>query len=478
MRFHQSALLCAAFLSVAASSPVRAEGSVHQTARAEFRGEVVVRVSPRSVADVRALEALSDDRWTCGPTNSDGTMDYRISRDRLSALDSTQIPYRIVVEDVQALIDLAEAEQYGPFENRAFFDAYPTYAQASAYVDSLVASYPQFATRISLGNSIQNRSIFALRLTSPVPPRGSSTRKPVVLINSIQHAREWISLTSTLFVATELLSGYATDPIDRRILDEYEVVVVPIVNPDGYNITWTSNRLWRKNARVISGSIRGVDLNRNWATGWGLSSGSSGSTTSDTYRGPSPFSEPESAALSGYINSIPKLVAHIDYHSFSQLILRPWGYQFANPPGRPWLDRIGNAMRSSILSATGASYTYGGSDILYLASGVAPDWTFSTTGAFAVTVELRDTGTNGFILPTSAIVPTGNDAYAAFTAMVTNLCLSDLNRDNVVDNGDFVLFADAYATFVSAAGDVTGDGLTDNDDFVLFSDAYNQFTCP
>jgi murein tripeptide amidase MpaA len=442
---------------------------------ARFDGEVVVRVQPRGDADLRLMDQLSDDPWTCG-TSSSGAMDYRVSREKLATLTALGVPFRVLVEDVQALIDADLARRSEPFENRAYFDDYADYAGVSNYVNTLVATHPGFVTRISLGDSVEGREIFAMRVTSPVPPIGG-VRKPVVVLNSLQHAREWITVTSNLYATTELLSTYSTDAASKAILDEYELVIIPITNPDGYNHTWTSNRLWRKNRRVTGTSTRGIDLNRNWSVGWGLSSGSSGNLNSEIYRGPSPLSEPETQALSSYMLSVPKVVAHIDIHSYSQLILRVWGHKYEDPSGLASITRIGTAMRDSIAAATGATYTFGGAEILYLASGTAPDWVFGTLGAFAITAELRDTGTNGFVLPPSFIVPTGNDALAMVKTMIQKLCRADFTKDNVVDDSDFVAFAAAYEKLTTNVGDLTGDGVTDDADFVLFAGAYAQLLC-
>ncbi len=443
-----------------------------------YEGEKVVRVMPRSVNDLRLMDLISDDRWTCGAGGPGGEADYRVSAADLVTLDRAGVPYRVIIDDVQKLIEAERAEIEDPFGDRAFFDAYQNYASVSSYVDTLVGAYPGFVTRFSSGTSIQGRDIFGMRVTSPVPPIGGSPRKPVIYLNSVQHAREWISVMANMYVATQLLSTYSTDATAKSLLDTYEFVFIPISNPDGYNITWTSQRLWRKNARVINGVTRGVDMNRNWSVGYGLDSGSSSSPSNETYRGTGAFSEPETAAMRNYLLSIPKVAAGVDLHSYSQLVLRPWMYQNALPPGMASFNRIGPAMVAAIAAKTGATYTYGGPDILYLASGVASDWYFGALGAVGMGMELRDTGQNGFILPASQIVPTGQDAYAAITTMVTGLCRADLNRDNIVDDTDFVQFASAYDTFLTNTADFTGDGATDDFDFVVFADAYDRLTCP
>lgn len=459
-------------------------GMVSATHAADF-GEVrydaqtVIRTHPRSIEDVRLLDAISGDRWSCGGSNPDGAVDYRVHVDDLQHLRGAGVEFEILIPDLEALVESERAEQNDPFRPRGFFDSFPDYATTSSYVNSLVSAYPQFVSRVSIGYSLENREIFGFRVTSPVAPLNGSPRKPVVMLNSLQHAREWITQTTDLYIATRLLELYSTDTTISGILDKYEVVFVPISNPDGYQITWTSDRYWRKNARVVSPPpmVVGVDLNRNWSVGWGLNNGSSGSYTSETYRGKSRFSEPESKALSDYMLAIPKLVAHIDIHSYASLLLRPWAYQYPTPPAIFAFNRIGPVVIAAIKSRTGYTYKYGGPEALYLASGVAPDWSYGTTDSISFTLEMRDSG-YGFSPPASTIVPAGEDGLAAVIALVTSLCPADLNHDNVVDDSDFQLFVVAYDILLSNAGDFTGDGLTDDADFSQFVAAYDKLTCP
>lgn len=425
------------------------------------------------------MESISGDRWTCGPGGPAGEADYRIGTGQVRELQNRGIPFRIFIDDVQALIDRERADMNDPFRPRGLWDSFPTYAATSAYVDSLVATYPEMVTRISLGTSLQGREIFGFRMTSPVPPIGNAARKPVVVIQSLQHAREWIGLTSALYTATQLLANYQTDPAVRQALDTYEMVFIPIVNPDGYEITWTSDRYWRKNAHTITPPPRivGVDLNRNWSVGWGLNSGSSNSYSSETYRGTAAFSEPETKAVRNYLQSIPKLAAFIDVHTYAGLILRPWAYQWQTPPGYPGLTRVGQAMSAKVKAGTNVTYAVGGPEILYLASGVAPDWAYGTTGAVSFTIEMHN-DYGGFSPGPETIAPSGYECQLAITGLLQNLCRADFNLDNVVDDADFTSFVGAYNALLSNAGDLTGDGMTDDSDFSLFVNAYDRRTCP
>jgi len=191
--------------------------------------------------------------------------------------------------------------------------------------------------------------------------------------------------------------------------------VVPVVNPDGYLYTWqsTSNRLWRKNRRQNAGGTYGVDLNRNWDDHWG-GEGSSGTPSSDTYRGTAPFSEPETKAVSAYVLANVPFAGYIDFHSYSQLVLRPYGWTTALPPDSAVQKLVGDQISAQIRANSGKVYTSEPAHQLYFTAGTADDWGYTKARIkLTYTIELRDTGTYGFQLPANQIVPTGQEIWAA-----------------------------------------------------------------
>jgi len=238
----------------------------------------------------------------------------------------------------------------------------------------------------------------------------------------MQHSREWISPMTVMYVVTELVTKYGSDGNVTKYLDELEFIVIPVINPDGYAFSWSTTRLWRKNRRNNGGSF-GVDLNRNWDSDWG-GSGSSGVPSSDTYRGPTVFSEPESKAVRDYVETQTRIKAAIDFHAYSQLVLRPYGYTYKIAPDEAQLKILGDAMRDAIFSVHGIRYSSIMGSELYLAAGAADDWGYmkgedppSKDGYFSYTIELRDTGRYGFILPPAQIIPTGEENFEAVKAL-------------------------------------------------------------
>jgi len=164
-----------------------------------------------------------------------------------------------------------------------------------------------------------------------------------------------------------------------------------------------------------TGGSFGVDLNRNWDDHWG-GSGSSGVPTSETYRGTGPFSEPESKLISQFIDSHNlngNILAAIDFHSYSQLVLRPYGWTTANCPDNTALKIIGDGISYEIAVTSGYKYVSQRSIDLYITTGTASDWYYGVGIWGAYTIELRDTGQFGFVLPPAQIVPTGKEIWAS-----------------------------------------------------------------
>lgn len=297
-----------------------------------------------------------------------------------------------------------------------------TYQTAYLRLDPIIALYeqwraanPNIVTRQQIGTTINNRPIWSYRIYT-----GAGTPKNSVLIHGGIHAREWISPAVVLYLTDMMIQRARLSAIHNAALSRTALYVVPVLNPDGYEYSWTNNRYWRKNRRPNGGTSYGVDLNRNFSTAWG-GPGSSGSSTSDTYRGPSAFSEPETRALRDHVAANPPLIGYIDYHSYSQLVMWPWSYSTAITPDDARLAFYGTRLENA-LDAVGLSYGTGpGGATLYVASGVTDDYFYATYNTNAYCIELRDTGTYGFVLPADQIWPTQQENWAGFERFFLDL---------------------------------------------------------
>jgi hypothetical protein len=213
------------------------------------------------------------------------------------------------------------------------------------------------------------------------------------------------------------------------------VYVIPVVNPDGYEHSWASsaNRLWRKNRQPNSDGTVGTDINRNWGYGWG-GVGASAVPGDDTYRGTAAFSSPEAAAMRDFYLARPQIVASIDIHSYSQLLLWPWGYSGDLCPDDPVHRAVGTAMRDAILASDGRDYEPGPIySTIYPASGGSVDWSYGSQGVISYTIEVRDTGTYGFVMPPAEILPNARENCDGALAMIE----ATLNPAIVLPNGEF-----------------------------------------
>ena len=195
-------------------------------------------------------------------------------------------------------------------------------------------------------------------------------------------------------------------------LQQGEVWVAPMVNPDGHEYTQIpANRLWRKNRRRNPDGSVGVDPNRNYGYMWGtLKIDTSSHVPADeTYVGPRAFSEPE-------VRAVRDLVARelfggvLTYHSYSQLILYPWGYTtdpIKDPADLSQMRDLAEEMERLIRKVHGKTYVAKQSSKLYLTAGDTTDWAYGEYDAVSLTVELRPTTweEGGFILPAAQIEP-------------------------------------------------------------------------
>ena len=379
-------------------------------------GHQVVRVTVQSTNQLDTIVGLTGDVWS--ESAGIGTFDVRIGPGDQAVLDKLGVPYEVLIPDVQAALDDFEMlnEQARMNRDDTWYVAYHTYAEMVARLNTLAAAHPDIAQVSVVGQSIQGQDITMIRITGP----GWTQDRPAVLYDGCQHAREWISPMTVMYFAERLLENYDTDPEIRGLVDGVEFLIVPVVNPDGYDYTWSTYRLWRKNRRDNPGSCEGVDLNRNYPISWG-GSGSSGDMCSDVYHGTSPFSEPETAAMNALADAHPNLAAHVDVHSYSQLVLWPYGGQAAEPPepDRTTFRTLGQDIANLIYAVHGKSYTPMASYQLYIAGGDMTDWAYDEQGLISFTIELRDTGSYGFLLPPDQIIPTGEEIFPALKHLAT-----------------------------------------------------------
>jgi carboxypeptidase T len=222
-----------------------------------------------------------------------------------------------------------------------------------------------------------------------------------VLFTCNQLAREHLTTEMCIHIVQRLTACYATDPAIKKLVDGHEIYLIPSVNPDGseYDISGGRYHSWRKN---LQGN--GTDPNRNWSYKWGCCGDSSGSTTSETYRGTAAFSAPETKAVSDWVNSrkiggVQQIKTHIDVHTYSELVLWPFGYTYnATAPGLTAAEAQKFKTLGQQMAATNG-YTAEQSSGLYITDGDINDWMWGIHKILSYCFEMYPAGGSPGLLP-------------------------------------------------------------------------------
>lgn len=339
-------------------------------------------------------------------------------KELMKQLASLRMPYRTLIDDIGKKI---KEDEVTP-EQRArlgFFEAYQSFEEIHHYFQDLVHRFPDCLSLIPVGMSSEGRPLQVLKISS-----SPYERKPAVWIQGGAHAREYVSPSTVIYLATQLAClCYKENEEVYELLNSFDWYILPILNPDGYEYAQHSDRLWRKTRSHHPNpqNCVGVDINRNWDINWSDASGSSLRPCSNYYAGPEAFSEPEARAVAEFMldNLKGRLLLFIDFHSYSQRWSTPYGYTTKLPKNYREQKRLAEVAIRALELVNGTKYTTGTTDkITYTIAGGARDWVFDVVCAkYAYVVELRDKGQYGFILPRRFILPTGQETWEGVKAM-------------------------------------------------------------
>ncbi|MFC3575920.1 M14 family metallopeptidase [Streptomyces yaanensis] len=277
---------------------------------------------------------------------------------------------------------------------------YHNYAEMNAEIDQRLAAYPSIMSKQVIGKSYQGRDIVAIKVSDNV---ATDESEPEVLFTFHQHAREHLTVEMALYLLRELGAGYGSDSRITNIVNSREIWIVPDLNPDGgeYDIATGSYRSWRKNRQPNSGSSYvGTDLNRNWNYKWGCCGGSSGSTSSETYRGAAAESAPEVKVVSDFVRSRvvggkQQIKAGIDFHTYSELVLWPFGYTYSDTATGMTADDAAAFKAVGQKMAASNGYTPEQSSDLYITDGSIDDYLWGVHKIFDYTFEMYPTSSSG-----------------------------------------------------------------------------------
>ncbi|MFE1287464.1 M14 family metallopeptidase [Streptomyces sp. NPDC058751] len=277
---------------------------------------------------------------------------------------------------------------------------YHNYAEMNTEINQRLTAYPSIMSKRVIGKSYQGRDIVAIKVSDNV---ATDESEPEVLLTFHQHAREHLTVEMALYLLREFGAGYGSDSRITSMVNNREVWIVPDLNPDGgeYDIASGSYRSWRKNRQPNSGSSYvGTDLNRNWNYKWGCCGGSSGSTSSETYRGTSAESAPEVKVVSDFVRGRvvggkQQITAGIDFHTYSELVLWPYGYTTADTATGLTADDAAAFKAVGQKMAASNGYTAEQASDLYITDGSIDDYLWGAHKIFDYTFEMYPSSSSG-----------------------------------------------------------------------------------
>ncbi|XP_064640774.1 carboxypeptidase B-like [Lineus longissimus] len=426
----------------------------------QYNGDKVFRVFLESEDAFQYVEKIIGegpwelDEWArhvYSATNA--TIDIRVPKPILRRfrrkLRGDGIRYKIVIHNLQSLIDdemdlekprhrrdatgktVNAEDQDGP---RYLWDnivgRYVTFDEIMNWIQNIADTSP-LASIIDIGKSFEGRPLKVLKLNGTRSSDPSEKPRPGIWLDGGIHAREWISPATMNYIIFNMVQGYGKIREITDLLDYFDWYFMPVSNPDGYEYSMTTERLWRK-SRSISGHsfCRGVDLNRNFGHHWMDCKPmfylcASSDPCRGTFAGDAPFSEKESIAMSQFLKAQQendKFVFYFSLHSFSQIWLLPWGYTKSKRPADiNDLTEVAQVGVDALNRTHGTSYTMGSpASILYAAGGNSLDWAKGVAKIkYSYILELRDTGEYGFLLPESHIMETAEETFNGIKAAVS-----------------------------------------------------------
>jgi hypothetical protein len=404
--------------------------------------------------------------------------DYEINK-----LKNRGIPVEIQIDDVSAFYEQRAAAEKNLEIDRDAGDwtvpenweygsmgGFYTLEEAYAELDDMAAAYPDLiSARQSISDDTlthDGRKLFWVKISDNP---NVDEDEPEVLYTAVHHAREPMSIQQMIFYMWYLLENYDTDEDIQRIVNNTELYFIPFINPDGYAYNEQTNPngggMWRKNRRDNGDGSFGVDPNRNYGYMWGIDNdGSSPYPDDQTYRGPSAFSEPEIKNVRDFCIAHDFQIA-LNYHSYSALLLTPWGYTTDLPPDNDLF------MAYAAMMTLENNYIYGpASSTIYTVNGDSDDWMYGEQevkdAIWAATPEVGNSS-DGFWPPVSRIIRLCQDQ------MWQNMLAAMLvgNYGEVTDISPMITDeTDNYAVF-----DITRLGMYDTETFTVSIESLDDY---
>lgn len=430
---------------------------------AQYENQVVVRAT-KTPELLKQLRQGRHKVWALSRT--EGTVDFQISADDLDTLVSTftvQNPTVVVKDLAQAVFetypegfkkddflnfkaksteeiansasDEVSAKEKLRIMGEVFFKLYRPLESIDAWLDLLLQSYPDIVKIDTIGETYEGRPYNVVHVSVPDDDVSHGDKKTIVITGGV-HAREWISVSSVLYTVYAMLDLYESNPDDLKELAKLDFLFIPVLNPDGYEYSWTTDRLWRKNRQAVEGgdnvSCLGIDIDHSYDFHW---TESSDSACGEEYAGSSPFEAYELRIWDTYLNHTNeghKIWGYVDLHSYSQEVLYPYAFSCDQlPRDEENLIELAYGISKTIRLTSGKYYAVlpacidRDSDLIPdLGAGTALDYMYHHKLYWAYQIKLRDSGSHGFLLPEKYIQPVGEEISAGLKYFI-KFILSD-----------------------------------------------------
>ncbi|KAM8934822.1 carboxypeptidase O [Pelodytes ibericus] len=394
----------------------------------QYDGDQVLRIIPENIAQVQCLqdicESLGLDLWKPlqpEDINVKTAVHVRIPSTALQPVKEDllhcSLSFEILIDNVEHMLGTKPASRKGRYKrslDNYNYTKYNSMDEIYHWIGQMAESNKGLVTQHFLGITYESRPMYYLQISQM-----SDKPKKIVWMDCGIHAREWIAPAFCQWFVKEIVQKQ-NDPKVRKILQNIDLYVLPVLNIDGYVYTWTNERLWRKSrSQHENGTCYGVDLNRNFNVNW-CTHGSSMNCSSNFYCGSSPASEPETKAVVDFVEKRKSdILCYLTIHSYSQFILTPYGYTPELPKSYNETIKVAEMAASELKKKHGTDYLVGTfAELLYKGSGTSQDWVHDRGIDFSYTLELRDKGEHQFILPEDQIRPTCEETMAGVMTII------------------------------------------------------------
>lgn len=379
-----------------------------------------------------------------GMVKKDGYFIAELSQEELAVVKSKAGKTQVLINNLnefyaeRAKNDLANVSKSSivppPGFSLGTLGGYLKYNEIVNMLDSMHRRYPNLITaKKSIGNTLENNPMYVVKISDN--PNKEETQEKQVLYDAMHHAREPQAMMQMMYFMWYIMDRYEkNDPIAKYIINNRELYFIPIVNPDGYlynaSISPNGGGMWRKNRSFNADATRGVDLNRNYSYDWGYDDvGSSPFGNTNTFRGPSAFSEPETQNMRDFVNS-KKFKTNLSYHTYGGYLIYPFGAKenYYTPDSNMFRLYADSLTKDNNYSSGTVFET-----LNYFANGGSCDWMYGDSAhskIFSFTPEVGFAN-DGFWPAPSRIIPLSEENIAPnlFLAKYAVNGLDVVNRD-------------------------------------------------